>query len=165
MADREVLKLRSSLMDRLVDEQFGGAPSLDQSLFVGVDEYLDSIRTDLEELLNTRFHVPLGMLEEFEGLQDSVLTYGLPDMSHASSRNASNREEIRRSIERAIASFDSRLSSVDVDLEPEQEGNERRLMFRVDAVVDLRPAKERVVFDAALNLATNRYEISEGASG
>jgi type VI secretion system protein ImpF len=164
MADRDTFELRPSLMDRLVDEQLGGSSLLDESLFVDVDTYLDSIRGDLEDLLNTRFHVPAAMLEPFDELPHSMLSYGLPDMSHASSRNASDREGIRRHIESAIAAFDTRLSDVSVDLDSSGDPNDRKLVFRVDAVVDLRPAKERVVFDAALNLATSRYEISDGVA-
>jgi type VI secretion system protein ImpF len=155
----EIPKLRPSLLSRLVDERRGGVSLDGDGYFVGPEDYLESIRGDLEELLNARFHVPMEALEPYEEASRSLLVYGLPDATNNSARNPADREALRRAIERSIEIFDDRLREVQVDLAEYQDGGDRSLRFRVDAIVDLKPHKGRVFFDAALNLATNRYEI------
>lgn len=152
-------KLRPSLLYRLIDERRGGGIMDGDGFFVGPEDYLETIRGDLEELLNTRFHVPLDVLDDYDESARSLLVYGLPDATNNSARNPADREALRRAIERSIEVFDDRLRDVQVELSELQDGGDRSLRFRVDAVVDLKPTKGRVFFDAALNLATNRYEI------
>ena len=80
MADRDKFELRPSLMDRLVDEKLGDSSLLDESLFIDVDTYLDSIRGDLEDLLNTR--QSRSMVDcPFPLVKASILAYGLPDLN------------------------------------------------------------------------------------
>ena len=135
--------------------------TLQRGEFVDVPGYLAQIRTDLECLLNTRHHFSDADAETFPNVAESVATYGLRDLSHASSRSHADREGIRQEIERTIKIFDRRLGNVHVKLDESLASSHRRLVFRVDAVVDLKPAKGRVVFDASLDLATNEYRIAE----
>lgn len=161
MSTKTPLKLHTSLMERLVDVAPYENDTLQRGEFVDVPGYLAQIRADLESLLNTRHHFPDADAEAFPNVAESVATYGLRDLSHASSRNHADREGIRQEIERTIKTFDRRLGSVHVRLDESLASSHRRLIFRVDAVVDLKPAKGRVVFDASLDLATNEYRIAE----
>lgn len=153
-------KIRPSLLARLVLD----APSDrggQSEMFVSPEDYLESIRGDLEDLLNTRYHVPQSATENLQYTTGSLVNYGLPDATHSSSRNPADREAIRRAIERSIEHFDTRLKEVAVEVVGGNEGDQRSIVFRVDAIVDLKPAKGRVFFDASLNLATSRYEIAD----
>lgn len=161
MSAKPSLKLHTSLMERLVDVAPFEHDTPQRGEFVDVTGYLAQIRTDLESLLNTRHHFPDDDIERYPNVAESVATYGLRDLSRASSRNQADRETIRREIERAVKVFDRRLNNVKVSLDDSLAQSQRRLVFRVDAIVDLKPAKGRVVFDASLDLATNEYQIVE----
>lgn len=161
MSAKLPLKLHASLLERLVEVMPYENDVAERGEFVDVPGYLAQIRADLEGMLNTRHHFPEDEVETFPHVAGSVATYGLRDLSHASSRSHADREGIRQEIERAISTFDHRLDNVRVSLEDSLSSSSRRLVFRVDAVVDLKPAKGRVVFDASLDLATNEYRIAE----
>lgn len=118
-----------------------------------------AVSGDLEQLLNTRSEGARLIPGVFEECRNSLLTYGIPDYSSLSLLSPHDRDGIRRSLERAIALHEKRLSRVRVALEP-QRPYERALRFRVDALLNLGPEHEKVRFDAVLQLATQVYAVS-----
>lgn len=119
----------------------------------------DAVSRDLENLLNTRSEGVRNIPEAFEECRNSSLTYGIPDFSSFSLLSPGDRDRIRRSLEKAISSHESRLQRVRVNLEPQREF-ERALRFRVDAVLNQGPGREKVRFDAVLQLTTQVYAVS-----
>src|SRR5205814_6763753 len=89
-------RLTPSILDRLIDQeedQAGSARGYDHR------QMIDVVRRDLEDLLNTRLtnaDIPAAFIE----VNNSVVTYGLPDLSSASADTAEQRGEIGRVIER-----------------------------------------------------------------
>ncbi len=160
-------QLRPSLLDRLVDERHdqrrgdGGTTARGggDGFLIDPKAYVDSVRRDLEALLNTRFHIPLESLEGYEEVKRSLVVYGLPDFSGSSARSAADMDALRSAIERAIEVFDGRLRQVRVDVLEAVPGAMGGVRFRVDALVDLKPAAGRVFFDAAVSLGSERIEI------
>src|SRR3546814_1884001 len=88
-----------------------------------------------------------------------LLTYGISDYSSLSLLSPHDRDGIRRSLERAIALHEKRLTRVRVALQ-QQRPYERALRFHVDGLLDLGPEHEKVRFDAVLQLATQVYAVS-----
>lgn len=74
----------------------------------------DSVRRELERLLNTRVSVPAHRLRE---RQRSVIDYGIPDFSHLGPKSKSARIWLEREIGAAIAAFEPRLVNVQVSVE------------------------------------------------
>src|SRR3546814_21089730 len=85
--------------------------------------------------------------------RSSLLTYGISDYSSLSLLSPHDRDGIRRSLERAIALPEKRLTRVRVALQ-QQRPYERALRFHVDGLLDLGPEHEQVRFDAGVPLAT-----------
>jgi type VI secretion system protein ImpF len=145
-----------SVLDRLLDEDPGVTQEPMIGRFQGVRGMERAVARDLETLLNTRQEILQALPDEFDEINNSLLTYGLPDLSSFSLDSEDDRGRVRRVIEQAIASCEPRLERVQVILQAPRE-NERGLRFRIDALLRVDPAPEPVTFDAMLQLNTQQY--------
>lgn len=150
-------RLTPSLLDRLIDQE------LDAGSARGYDhrQMIDVVRRDLEDLLNTRLtnsDVPA----EFVEVNNSVVTYGLPDLSSASADTAERRAEIGRVIERVIGRFEPRLRQVRARL-IEGLGGAQTVRFQIHAELNVDPAPE-VGFETILELMSGHASIKESAT-
>lgn len=140
-----------SLIERLSNER-DAEPRLALE-YGSMSDLRDAVSRDLEEMLNTRSEAVRVLPDVFPECAASSLTYGVPDFSSQTLAGQQDRDRIRRSLERAIALHEPRLSRVRITLDPQREF-ERALRFRVDAVLDVGPEHEKVRFDAVLQMAT-----------
>jgi type VI secretion system protein ImpF len=142
------------LFNRLVNdalpEDAGRRPSM--------TEMRAEVSADLEALLNTRSEAARVVPDIFKESRASSLTYGILDFSSYSLLSPRDRDRIRRSLEQAIGLHETRLTRVRVTLEPQDE-LVRSLRFRVDALLNLGDAGEKVQFDAVLQLSTHSYSV------
>lgn len=155
--------LTASLLDRLLDYDPGVEKDPPVSPAQATRELHNSVRRDLETLLNTRRRnadTPAGFTE----LDKSLVNYGIPDFTGANLASADSREEFRRAIESTIRKYEPRFKSVRVILLDNVEPLDRTLRFRIDALVHAEPAPEPVVFDSVLEPVTRSVQV-EGASG
>lgn len=118
----------------------------------------DAVSRDLEALLNTRSEGARLIPQAYAECRKSSLTYGIPDFSSYSLLSPHDRDRIRRALEAAITQHESRLSRVRVGLEAPRQ-YERVLRFKVDALLSLGPDREKVQFDAVLQLNTQAYAV------
>jgi type VI secretion system protein ImpF len=88
----------------------------------------------------------------------SLATYGLPDLLSFDLRNQQDRNRVCRLLEQAVSDFEPRLKQVRVTLGQPRE-HERALRFRLDALLEVKPAREKVAFDAVLQLTTQQYQV------
>src|SRR3546814_6812974 len=123
-----------------------------------INDLRAAVSADLEQLLNTRSEVARLIPGVFEECRSSLLTYGISDYSSLSLLSPHDRDGIRRSLERAIALHEKRLTRVRVALQ-QQRPYERELRFHVDGLLDLGPEHEKVRFDAVLQLATQAIAV------
>jgi type VI secretion system protein ImpF len=142
------------LFNRLVNdalpEDAGRRPSM--------TEMRAEVSADLEALLNTRSEAARVVPDIFKESRASSLTYGILEFSSYSLLSPRDRDRIRRSLEQAIGLHETRLTRVRVTLEPQDE-LVRSLRFRVDALLNLGDAGEKVQFDAVLQLSTHSYSV------
>lgn len=117
-----------------------------------------SISRDLEHLLNSRSEGARLIPDGFAECRKSLLTFGIADFSAYSLLSPQDRDRIRRHLEQAIAQHEPRLTRVRISLEA-PEPLERALRFRVDALMVAGPDKEKVQFDAVLQLNTQVYQV------
>lgn len=117
-----------------------------------------AVSRDLEALLNTRSEGARVIPQSFEECRKSSLTYGIPDFSSYSLLSPHDRDRIRRALETTISLHESRLSRVRVGLEAPRQ-YERVLRFKVDALLSLGSEREKVQFDAVLQLNTQAYVV------
>jgi type VI secretion system protein ImpF len=156
-ADQELL---ASVLDRLIDDEPGNSSEALERGMALLAEIKAAVRRDLEWLLNARqplFEVPLGQGH----LRNSVLTFGLPDFSDATFSQFDEQRELRQVIQDRISRFEPRLNSVVVTLLEGIQLN-RRLDFRIDAILEVEPIHEPVSFDSTLELTTKVFAVKGG---
>jgi type VI secretion system protein ImpF len=148
--------LQASVLDRLIHSETkqpaGRAPTH------SMRDLKQSIRRDLENLLNTRWRCT-SWPPNLNELGKSLVDYGIPDFSGSALGSSVNREEFRRIIERAIQRFEPRLKNAKVDLVESNEPLDRVLRFRINALVQADPVPEQVVFDSSLEPLTSNFEV------
>ncbi len=154
---QQELRVTPSVLDRLLDYEPNASREPVATRTKGLRQLKDSLRRDLEWLLNTRRLVDDGVADMPE-IGSSVLTYGLPDFSHISLRSPSDQARMRRVLERTLEVFEPRLDAVAVTLEPVTRGD-RVLRFRIDARIRVEPAPEPVSFDMMLQLDRGDYVV------
>lgn len=148
--------LMPSLMDRLLDPESIGTQA--QPGYT-LTQILDSVRNDLEELLNTRraFQV---LEKQFPELARSVATFGLADLTSIGGSTPGKQEEIGRMMEKAIALHEPRLRNVRARI-ARTRTVDLRLRYHIDAELRVDPAPA-VAFETVVEMTTGHVAISEG---
>ena len=152
------LTLQQPLLDRLIDREpwtkLEALPSRAQA----VRALKESIKRDLEWVLNTRKieeEAPKSMVE----LRHSLYHFGLLDMTSVRLLSVEDEKMLLRSIETAIEFFEPRLKQVRVSSQEPLRKQERNLHFQVDAMLMLDPAPEAISFDTYLDLTRGEYQV------
>lgn len=154
--DNEI-RITPSVLDRLIDEEPGTTQEAIQTRQRSLRQLKQSVRRDLEWLLNTRQIVD-GVPEGLTETTRSLAAFGLPDFTSVSIKSPAERSRLRRTLETAISTFEPRLQDVTVTVDPQRE-NERVLRFRVDARLRVEPAPEPITFDTVLQLGSGQYVV------
>ena len=151
------LKLVVSILDRLIDQEHGGAPSSLVEPSRDLALIKASVKRDLEWLLNSKqplFDPPA----DLRHIRRSLLTFGLPDFTSASLSSTKDQDVLRRTIEETVRRFEPRLANVTVRLEAGREFD-RSLRFRIDGMLQVDPVPEPVTFDSVLQLNTRDFVV------
>ena len=132
------------LLDRLIDEEPDRPRDPPQSASESMVALRQSVRRDLESLLNARRtwkSWPASLTE----LAVSPIGYGIPDFTSGAYNDAARREELRLEIEEAVIAFEPRFLSVRVALIESTERLEATLRLRIDAVLHAEPMPEPTI--------------------
>lgn len=157
--DNEI-RITPSVLDRLLDDRPEETREAPVSRQTSVRLLKDTVRRDLEWLLNTRLESG-GLTEaELPEVSRSLALFGLPDFTSANVFTSEGQEGLRRTVERAIRVFEPRLESVRVALERVAE-NERAVRFRIEAQLRIEPTPEPVVFDTMLQAGSGDFRVKE----
>lgn len=146
-----------SLLDRLVDREPKVRAEAPAAQTQNMRQLQDSLRRDLEWLLNSR-RTPAEPATGMTELRRSVYSFGLPDFTNYSMRTADDRHRLGRMMEQAISNFEPRLTNVIVTVHDPATAA-RILHFHIEALLRVDPAPERVFFDARLELSSSQYRI------
>lgn len=157
-------KLRPSVLDRLFDNETHNRAERDPDHHQLLRELRNSIRRDLEFLLNTRFYISEPP-DEFPELSKSLLNYGLPDLASVNIIDIEKRNEFAKKLEQTLNYFEPRFKSVKVSFMENFDKSDRTLRFRIDAVIYADPLPEIVVFDSILESATRMVSVKEISHG
>lgn len=162
MATRRVeneIRVTPSVFDRLLDFEPNLSSEAAKSRAKSLRELKQSVRRDLEWLLNTR-RAPIEIDENLEETNKSLAIYGLPDFTGVAAKSPSEQKRLLKEIETALKLFEPRLIDVRVSLEPPS-ATERVLKFRIEARLKVEPTPEPVTFDTVLQLGSGEYQIKE----
>ncbi|MGF9564599.1 type VI secretion system baseplate subunit TssE [Neorhizobium sp. JUb45] len=155
--------LSRSILDRLIDD----APDRDfdppASVTDQTREMRESIRRDLEALLNTR-RCPSAPPSELSELKDALVSYGVDGMVSANLVTDEAKLSLARMIERRITMFETRLSEVRVTILKSRTMTERALRMRIQATFRLHEGMPPISFESTIDPSTQRFLV-EAANG
>jgi len=156
--------LRPSILDRLIDDDPYIKVEGEKDKHQQLKELRNSVRRDLENLLNTRYRMvePATNLEQ---LETSLLNYGLPDLATINITDNDKKKEFTRKLEKILRDYEPRFKTVRVTHLDNKEKIDRTLRFRVNATLYADPAPEIVVFDSVLEPVSRTVNVEESQHG
>lgn len=153
-------KIRASILDRLLDNNPNNNIDSDQDQYQKIKDLRNSVRRDLENLLNTRLRV-VEPGDEYKELALSLLNYGLPDLATINIADQEKRKHFIEQLETMLIEFEPRFKSVTINYQENADRLDRSLRFRIDAVLYADPSPEIVVFDSVLEPVSRTVNIEE----
>lgn len=156
--NKKPIQLRASVLDRLIDLEPDRKSESEKSRHQFFSEIKESVRRDLETLLNTRFRC-LSPPEECVELDTSLVNYGLPDLNVINFTSQQGRAQFCIFVEDNIRKFEPRFKSVRVMLTDKSERLESAIRFRIEATMYADPAPEELIFDSSLEPVTNNVRV------
>ncbi len=158
MARINQITLMPSVLDRLIDNDPDHSTEPEWARAQGVLELRDTVKRDLESLLNSRQTRP-ELVDNIDELSTSMLTYGLPDFTSTGGAGVEEHEMLRRAVVRTIERFEPRLRHVDVTVVPPKSSFERSLHLTISAMLWIDPEPIPVSFDTVVQTATGTCEV------
>lgn len=148
-----------SVFNRLMDVSLGDT---DRRIWYSIEDLIAAVRTDLEDLLNTR--QPIVDLDlDYDELGDSILNYGVPDPSRFALETPVGRRRLASCLVTIIRVFEPRLTNVSVEsLANQRDDKFRELRFRVTGRLAIEAAPQ-VVFESTLHVPSGQYKVKESA--
>lgn len=156
--------LRASILDRLLDDEPHISADSDKTRHRKLKDLRNSVRRDLEHLLNTRCRV-LSPPDGCPHLQNSLLNFGLPDLATVNMLDVDKKREFTQNIEQIIRRFEPRFKSIKVKYTDSTDKTDRTVRFRIDAVLFADPAPEIVVFDSILEPVLRTVTVEDSTHG
>ncbi len=160
MRNDQKKEFRASILDRLLDDDPQTQNDIDKSRHQQLRELRDSVRRDLQNLLNTR-HRMVSPPEEYSQLEISLLNYGLPDLAAINIADLEKKKSFTRLLEKILSDFEPRFKTVKVQHITNTNTTDRTLKFRIDATLYADPAPEIVVFDSVLDPVSRIVNVEE----
>lgn len=151
-------QIRPSVLDRLIDDEPEKRIDEEKDRYQLIRELRESVRRDLEMLLNTRYRIISPEAHQKE-LEKSLVNYGLPDLATVNLVDEDTRKDFCRTIENTIRRFEPRFKTVQVSTLDNISETDRAVRFRIDAVLHADPAPEIIIFDSVLEPVSRAVDI------
>jgi len=148
--------LMPSIVDRLIDPASAGT---DARRGYSWSQMLESVRRDLEDLLNTR-QTHAGLPIQLTRVARSMVSFGLPDLTSFTVTSMAARDEVARKLEAIIGQHEPRLKDIHVILSDVEEGNKQAVRCHIEARFALDPAPE-VSFDTLMEPLTGLHKVRQ----
>ena len=148
----------SSVWDRLHDDNPRDEKDDEAAICLDLRRFKQAVARDLDALLNSRCVDPDEEIERYPHARNSMINFGIIDLSSLSLLDPDDRALLRDKIRQTIERHEPRLSRIRVTLDV-PDNMQRMLRFRVDAVLKMHPGKPPVTFDAMLQLSSNAYQV------
>jgi len=152
MSNTKGTLLVQSVLDRLRETQ-----NLPATRTASLRFLKESIRRDIEDLLNTR-QSPLPEIEHYPLAAASVFNLGLQDITHLGSSQDTHFDEIQKAVQHCIEIFEPRLQNITVTI---RSGSmpRREIWLNIEAMIQVQPAAETISFDTVLDLTSGMYSV------
>lgn len=161
LASRE--RLQPSLLDRLTDDEPEQQVEARERRVMSVRSLREGVLRDLAWLLNTTNLLSVTQAPRLPHLANSVLNYGMPDMSGASLAGM-NMGDLERAIRQAIWDFEPRLIRSSVQVKAAANADSiTKINFEIEADMWAQPYPERLYIKTELDLDQAHISLSESA--
>jgi len=150
-----------SILDRLIDAEPDNRMENPLSRAQSVRLLRNSVRRDLEWLLNTR-RIADSPEEGLKEVNRSTYVYGLPDLSVISVGSSGDRNRLVRQLVNAINTFEPRLANVRVVLVEVPDSGKKDVRMRIEAMLRMDPVPEPISFDTVIELKSGNCHVSGG---
>lgn len=161
MADRTIAeRLQPSLLDRLTDAAPGELKERRDDRVIDVRALREIILRDLSWLLNTNNLEATHDLEEYPHAQNSVINYGVADIS-GQGATQDRALDMRRMIRLAIERFEPRIlpGSLEVEYHAEAEGAGAVITFDIRGEMWAQPLPLDLYMRTAVDVTTGELKI------
>ena len=153
-------KLRPSILDRLIDNEPHTSAETEQSQHQHLMQLRNSVRRDIENLLNTRYRL-ISPDDEYRQLENSLLNYGLPDLATVNIVDQERKNVFINDLKNIIKRFEPRFKSINIHYLDNPNKGDHSLHFRIDGVLYADPAPEIVIFDSTLEPVSRTVSVQE----
>ncbi|MCG3733393.1 type VI secretion system baseplate subunit TssE [Vibrio cincinnatiensis] len=152
------LSVMPSLLDKLVD--YDPESHYDKYYPLTRHALMDSIRLDLEALLNSRINWQ-SLPEELRELSHSILRYGLPDFSSMPFSSADGQQFLCNLVQKTVIQFEPRLSYVTVSIAEDKNPLDRILKLRIRATCIIDGTEQELVMDSEVEPVSLGIKLSK----
>jgi type VI secretion system protein ImpF len=161
LASRE--RLQPSLLDRLTDDEPDQQVEARERRVMSMRSLREGVLRDLAWLLNTTNLLSVTERTRLPHVANSVLNYGMPDMSGAS-LSGMNTADLERAIRQAIWDFEPRLIRSSVQVKAVANADSIiKINFEIEADMWAQPYPERLYIKTELDLDQAHISLSESA--
>jgi len=154
--------LTPSILDRLIDYEPDRSHDDASNQGQVLRELKEAIRRDLQDLLNSKRQF-LTWPADYDELDYSLVNYGIADFTGVTFTGSDEQANLARSLERTILQFEPRLKSVRVQIHAVDRYN-RQLRFQVNAMMQVYPSPEPVMFDSVMEPQSRSISVTSAAT-
>jgi len=157
-------RLQPSLLDRLTDDDPGNTKESRDKRVLSVRKLRECIKRDLASLLNTGNLNDVQDLSDYPLVAESVLNYGIPDVTGISVANADT-GSLERDLRKAILSYEPRIlkNSLRLHVVSNDEMSANALRFEIEFDMWAEPVPERVYLKTEMDLGSGLVRLSESS--
>lgn len=149
----------ASLLDRLIDNNPEQKKETIKSRHQILAELCQSVRRDLENLLNTRRRC-LAWPKNWYELDISLVNYGIDDFMKGHLHAEMSWQNFCEQLEVIIRRYEPRFKEVSVKLLKNDNIYERVLHMRIEGIIYAEPVPEPIVFDSLIELESKTIAIT-----
>lgn len=150
-----------SVLDRLIDLEPNNRMENPLSRSQSVRLLKNSVRRDLEWLLNSRRIVDPPR-EDLKEVNRSAYTFGLPDLSSLTMLASGDRNRLVRQVLATISQFEPRLTNVRLVMVEAPDAAKKDVRLRIEAMLRMDPVPEPITFDTVIELKSGNCRLTGG---
>jgi type VI secretion system protein ImpF len=152
-------RLLASVFDRLIEVKDTEEARPQNPMSLSLAELQSNVFRDLQAMLNSRRALTEPLPESSE-LRQSVLCFGLPDITSVNPESLDEQANVRNAVEEAIRLYEPRLTNIDVRVQ-EVTSNDRSFRLTVRAVLKVEPNPVPVEFDTVIESGTGAWKVKQ----
>jgi len=156
-------ELQPSLLDRLTDLQPKKTRESVANQVLSHQQYKEAVIRDLSWLLNSVSLDSVFDLSSFPEIKQSVLNYGMPDISGHTSASI-NTERLQKALKRVIYEFEPRIIPNSLEVKVSSNSDDmahNSLVFEIEGVVFGQPMPFPVRLRSELDLECGEFAVKE----